>query len=219
MIRELIAILLVGVTLQAQTQATQTDLNNKPPAQPIPRVETYQHYNELRRGSSDDVGIVLIVNGSLTSPRSTVTGLIPVSLTLQPEPGLSYSKLKYPKSSPMKFPFRNDTIPAHSGWFPIEMKLHADKDAALGIHYVHGKFRYQEITRDGISAEQEMDVSLPVTVVEQNAHVTKSEHWPFYHMPIAEVIGLVILCIVLLPIIIAIMPFYLICLGSGRCSD
>jgi len=65
---------------------------------------------------------------------------------------------------------------------------------------------------------QEMDVAIPVTVVPHHAQISKTTDWPFYHMPAAEIVGLVMLCIVLLPIMIALMPLYLICLFEWGCE-
>jgi len=214
--RELLAVLLIGITAQAQTQANQADLPSKPAPKPVPRVEAYQRLSQLRRGTTEEVGVVLVVNELLTSVRSPSTGIVPVTLTLDAEPGLSYSKITYPKPSQTKFKVNGNETPVHWGWFPIEMKLTADKNAALGPHTIHGKLKYQPVTKEGALPLQEMDVVLPVNVVEHYAQVSKNREWPFYHMPAGEIVGLTILCIVLLPILIPLMA---ICIPTGRCAD
>ena len=215
--RELIAVLLVGVTLHAQTKATNPDTPKL--EKPVPRVETYQRYTQVRRGATQDVGIVLVADGFVTSPRSPVTGITPVSLELDPTSGFTVSKLNYPKPFAMKFPFRRDQVQAHgAGWFPIETKIKADASVPLGDHLISGKLKYQAITKDGIGSIQELPVLLPVTVVDRGAQVAKTTNWPFYHMPAAEIVGIVILCIVLLPIFLVILPFYMICMAQGKCD-
>ncbi len=215
--RELVAVLLVGVTLHAQTKATNPEIPK--PVKPVPRVETYQRFTQLRRGTTQEVGVVLVADGFVTSPRSPETGITPVSLELNPTPGLTFSKLNYAKPFAMKFPFSGDQIQAHgAGWFPIETKIKADNSVALGDHVISGKLRYQAITKDGIGSVQEMPVLLPVTVVDHHAQVTKTTNWPFYHMPPAEIVGIIILCIVLLPIFLVFLPFYMICMSQGKCD-
>jgi hypothetical protein len=140
-----------------------------------------------------------------------VSGIKPVSLTLDPEPGLNVSKVTYAKSDlKKKFKSRSDEIPVrYGGWFPVEIKLSAGATAALGPQLVRGKFTYQTISDAGVSEVQQMDVVLPVTVVEHNATVTKAANWPFYHMSVAATIGLVMLCIVLLPLLIVLLPLFI----------
>lgn len=189
----------------------------KVPQKPVPRAETFEKYTAIRRGTTIDAGVVLIANGFLTSLRSPVKDIVPVSLTIDAEPGISYSSVSYPKPRPIKFPFRTDAVAVESGaWFGIEMKLHAAGDAPLGEHTMRGKLKYQAITNEGVSPVQEMDVSMPVKVVEHNAKVTKIRDYPFTHTSPFEIAGIVVLCIVLLPVAI---PYLLVCVPLGRCMD
>jgi hypothetical protein len=216
MFRELIAVLLVGATLHAQSEATRPKLPF--PSQPVPRAETYERFTELRQGSTEDIAFLLFVTGVLVSSRSPVAGIEGVSLTLDPEPGLDYTRPAYPKSSPQRFPFRSGKIPVHNGAFPVELRIHADSAAAVGRHSLHGRIRYQAITFSGVSAPQEMEVLFTLMVVPPDAKVTRIVDWPIHHTSVARTIGLVLLVIALLPLMIAILPFYLPCVYAGKCE-
>jgi len=209
--RAILAVLLIPAMLHAQDEALSPKTQKQTAPKPIPRTESYTRYNELRRGTTEDVGVALIATDFLTSPRSQVTGIESVSLTLDPEPGLNISNVTYAKSDlKKKFKSRSDEIPVRYGrWFPVEIKLSADSGAALGPHLMRGKFTYQTITDAGVSGVQQMDVVLPVTVVQHSATVTKTANWPFYHMSVAATIGLVMLCIVLLPLLIVLLPLFI----------
>lgn len=52
--------------------------------------------------------------------------------------------------------------------FQVAIKLKASKKATLGAHLLHGKITYQLILDDGALPPQEMEVALPVTVVDKD---------------------------------------------------
>lgn len=203
--RALMAILLTGTTLHAQDQALAGP--KQVPQKPVPRVETFTRFTELRQGRTEDVAVELIAKEFLLSPRSQLAGVEPVSLTLDPEPGLRVLKMNYPKNElTRKFKFQTEPIKMHGSWLPVEIKLRVEDTAAFGLHTIRGKFTYQEISDAGVSGIKQIDVMLPVTVVGHNAKVSKSTEWPFYHMSTAAIIGLIALCIVLLPLFIVLLP-------------
>lgn len=207
-----LALILIPTILRAQDQALSPKTAPPVKPKPLPRTESYTRFNALRRGTTEEVGVVLFAHGFLMSPRSKTHGIAPVSLEFDPEAGLNVENLRYPKSS-------FDRVVAGSpgkvavnsgGWFPVEFKLRADPMATLGSHLVHGKFTYQTITDAGMALPPEqIDVVVPVTVVEHHARVAKSADWPFYHMSTLAIVGLVALCVVLLPLLILLLPLFI----------
>ena len=204
----------------AQTQPSppvetkQQSLGQLSPSKPAYR--PYTLYNAIRRGRDEDVAIQLSPVGFVTSPRSPVSGIVPLNLELQPAEGLASSKLRYPKAHKRKFKFQRQPLPV-AGPPVIRFKVHADQNAVLGMHVLTGKLTFQPIHFDtGLGPVQQVDVAIPISVVEHHAKVSKAG-WPLPYTPA----GVWIAVILLLPVFIVLLPIYLICVWAtpNRCPD
>jgi hypothetical protein len=179
-----------------------------------PTYQTYTFHNAIRRGRQEEAAIRLSPQGLVTSPRSPASGIVPLKLELQPASGLTVSALRYPKAQRRKVKFQVEPV-AVSWWPEIFFKVRADETAAPGLHTLQGKLTFQVIDYNGTSVGpvQQLDVQIPMTVVEHDAKVQKA-NWPENHLSA----GMIVLIIVLLPVAVALMPFYLICMSAGKCD-
>ncbi len=194
-------------TVQSQLQKSQ---------RPNPAYLQYTFYNVLRRGTSEEVAVVPSGIGLVTTPKSPTLGIVPIRLELEPTEGLSVSAIHYPKSFPRKVKFQVDPLPAAPA--QIQFKLHAGRNVALGVHTLRGKLTFQPIPYEGSAPGpvQELNVEMPITVVEHNAHVNRPL-WPFSHTPVALLVVIIVLSPVLIPIVLL---YYLLCAieGSRNCD-
>jgi hypothetical protein len=210
----------IEVPAAPQPEAPQATTVNPGPDQRRPTgptFEKYTFYDAIRRGRKEEALIRLSPQGFVTSPRSPVQGIVPLRLELQPADGITVSAFRYPKTQPRKVKFQAEPIPV-SGGPEIFFKIRADESAELGVHTLQGKLSFQVIDYNGsgVGPVQQMDVQIPITVVEHNAKVTKK--WPIHHMPVAL---MVVFIVVIIPVAVAALPFYLICLAAtkGNCAD
>ena len=155
---------------------------------------------------------MLLVPGFLASPKASSKGIVPVSLEFDPDPELTLSKTTYPTPFGRKLAFHPEPMKVFGGNFPITMRIKAAPSAALGWHILQGKLTYQVITDAGPEAVQVMNVTLPLNIVDHKARITINTDWPFHHTSTAGVVGMIVLCIALLPII---LPLAVICLLPG----
>lgn len=165
-----------------------------------PTYQTYMFHNAIRRGRKEEAAVGLSPQGLVTSPRSPVAGIVPLKLELHPAAGLTVSAFHYPKAQRRKVRFQVEPVPV-SWWPEIFFKVRADETASLGPHTLLGKLTFQVIDYNGTSVGpvQQVDVQIPMTVVEHDAKVQKA-NWPENHLSA----GQIVLIIVLLPVEIPI---------------
>jgi len=213
--RSILALILLPslTAAQADIPATKSGAVNAEAAKGIPpkgpAYHPYTFYDRIRQGTTEDVAVELNASGFAVSPRGPVPGVIPVKLELNPAEGLTATNFRYPKPYERKLESQSKPLPVSSAWaFPIRFKLRANRNAALGSHILTGKLTFQTIdNRTGISAPQQVDLLIPVVVVEHGASVKKSQ-WPFTHLPV----GLIVLLVVLSPVLVVIaLPLMAIC--------
>jgi len=87
----------------------------------------------------------------------------------------------------------------------VLLKVHADKKLNLGEYTLKGKIRYQLLAPGRVPAEKEIELMVPVTVVDQNEAVPQN-NWRYKSVS-DHFIGDVLLIIVALPIL---LPFALV---------
>jgi hypothetical protein len=154
----------------------------------------------------------------VTLPQSPVPGIVPLRLELQTVEGFTIDKIRYPKTTKRKLALQPEPVRVASAWNPIQFKLHVDRSAALGTHTLVGKMTFQTINEvKGVGEVQEVEVQIPVTVVDHDAKVSRSE-WPIHKFPVWAVV----LLIVLSPVLVAVaIPAFLICaaVGPRNCAD
>jgi hypothetical protein len=152
--REACALLLIAATTRGQEQVPVPAADPASVASPPAiRVEVYQYYTALRRGTAENVAIVLLA--SYSEGVSTGSGIEITSLTLElpKADGLAISKLHYPRTRKKKFPFLDTPIAVTTAGLdsPIRFKLRADDTTAIGTHTLSGRLRYQIVDDRGES--------------------------------------------------------------------
>ena len=181
-----------------------------------PPYSSYTLYHQVRRGTSEDVAVLVQSrdqNGYFTTPNSPVAGIVPLNLQLEAAPGFTVTHLRYPKARKQRVKFQQAKFPIAGS--KILVKLDADRTVELGSHVLNGKLSFESI--DEVSGKRtihQIDIEIPITVVEHDAKVQKTGDGPFYHMPASTMIML----IVLIPIL---LPLMLLCeiASGGNCSD
>jgi hypothetical protein len=193
-------IFLMAATVRAQDQVPAVASTEERMAD-RKRVEVFRYYTELRRGTTEDVAVLLLLkSGFLRLPASPVPGITPVSLELQSTKEVRVSKVRYPKPYRRNFAFKASRIPvAGAIYFPIRLKLRAGSTAQLGMHALRAKLTYQVVDDGGVSSPQEMAVDIPITIVDHHAQVGRDKNWPFGHVSAGDIVLMVILSPILLP--------------------
>ena len=133
-------------------------------------------YSGLRQGTTENGKVVLALapDTFVTSPRSPVEGIIPLSLEFQERTGIRTKDFTDPKSSKHSFEFHREPLPVVFPDGEVEFKIQADDNAALGPQMLSGKLTFQLITNNGVSTRQEIPVQFPVTVVKHTSKVHKT---------------------------------------------
>jgi hypothetical protein len=204
-------------SLQMSAEQTSPKTSVAPRSTPSSSYKPYTYCNGIRRGATEEVAVQLSTGGFATTPKSPVSGIVPLELELEPAEGLTFTEIHYPEPFPRKFDFHPKPIPV-AGLSPIRFKVRADDKAELGVHVLRGKLMFQPVHFDStMEPVQQLDVEIPLTVVEQDAKVGRGA-WPFPHTSA----GAVILLIVLAPILIALVVlYYTVCAieGPQNCPD
>lgn len=223
--RSILAMVLLPSLVAAQTPAEeviqqptpQTNLSQPTPLA-TPRYQHYAVYDAIRQDAAEEVAIELWLGGFVTVPKSPVSGIVPLKLDLQPAEGLEVRKVDYPKPLSRKVRFQTQSISAAGPPTVIRLKLHADRNARLGAHVLNGKITFQAIHTDAtLGPAQELQVQIPVTVVQHNASVHKASY-PFSGPPV----GLIVTLIILSPVLLALaIPVLVVCgvAEGGVCWD
>lgn len=217
MLRTILAVLLLHSLIVAQAAENQpsTPPHSSNPSTPQPNYQPYTFYDAVRRGTTEEAAIQLLSVGFITTPKSKVSGIVPLNLEFEPVEGLTVSQLHYPTTYPRKFNFQSQLVPV-TGLAHIEFKVHADLNAALGPRILTAKLTFQPIQIDsGIGPVHEAVVEIPITIVDRHTSVKKTGY-PYHHMPKAEEVALIV---ALVPLAVAVMPIYLACMASNNCPD
>jgi len=183
---------------------------------PLPHYRPYVLYDGIRRGTAEDVAISVHIGDYFTTPRSPVSGLVPLNLELQPAEGFTFTNLRYPKAFKQKVKFQTTAFPVAGS--EIFFKVHAHQNVALGAHVLKGKLTVQPVDMiSGVGIVRQLDVEIQINVVEHDAKVIKTG-WPFSHLPMAAWVVIIVLS----PVLIALwLPLTLLCTmaGSNGCLD
>jgi hypothetical protein len=205
--------------IAATAQAVQSQPSSAVATGPTkPAYRSYTYYHEIRRGTTEEIAVQIASPGLVTLSQSPVPGIVPLRLELQTAEGFTIDRIRYPKTSKRKLALQPEPVRVASAWNPIQFKLHVDRSAALGTHTLVGKMTFQTINEvKGVGEVQEVEVQIPVTVVDHDAKVSRSQ-WPIHKFPVWAVV----LLIVLSPVLIAVaIPAFLICaaVGPRNCAD
>lgn len=207
---------------QTAAQSAQVAANPSPQSQDVkprhsewnaaPRrtYQPYTFYDNIRRGTAEEVAVEVFLNALVATPKAPLAGVVPLNLELQPEQGFTFSEVRYPKARKQKVSYQSKPVPV-AGSPEIRFKLHAAADTPVGLHVLRGRLTFQPIDATlGTDSLQQVDVEIPINVVEHSAKVNKQ--WPYTHLPIAAWVVLIALS----PVLIALwLPLNLICTMAG----
>jgi hypothetical protein len=172
--------------------------------------------NKLRRGHDTELAVLLAPDNLDPMPPGHLR--LPVvlkSVRLEPMEGLS---IRYTDFRGKKFSKAEWGKPTFTkAGTAVLLKVHADKKLNLGEYTLKGKIRYQLLAPGRVPAEKEIELMVPVTVVDQNEAVPLNA-WRYqpvsYHELRNGFVG-----ILLLPLIIPLFLLYvLLCDRTNECS-
>lgn len=221
--RSILAVVLLSSLTAAQTAQTQPgppaqSVGVKPPQlqrPPVPTYRTITFYDGIRRGTDEEVAIQVQLGDYFTTPGSPISGIVPLHLELQPADGFTFTHLRYPKARKQKVKFQTAAFPVAGS--QIYFKVRAGQNVPLGINILKAKLTVQPVNAiSGTGAVRQLDVQIPVNVVEHDAKVTRNP-WPETHLPVA----VWVVIIVLSPVIVALwVPIVLFCtIAANGCLD
>ena len=88
--------------------------------------------------------------------------------------------------------------------FAIRFKVKVSKTTALGEHQLHGRITYQPIRANGVLAPQQMEIIVPVTVVDRSTAAHKNSAYSHMSSPNAsenrDLIWMILLAPILIPL-------------------
>ena len=197
------------------TDHPQSDVTIQNPGPEVAPVRTVTRYDKLRRGHDEQIAIVpqrplITRTGCPVMPCPTVT-IIPESLHLETQKGFSFKyfvERKFKAASSTRF-----ATTRGGGAFLVQIK--AARDVPPGSYTIKGKLRRFR-AENGVRSSEEVDVAIPVTVVDDHAQVTKNEwkYKPYGDDSFLTTLGV----IALLPFIVVGGTIMLIaCHGDGSC--
>jgi len=178
--------------------------------------QAYTRFTAIRRGTEEDVGIMLWVGGLVTTSESAVPGIQPLKIEFDHLDGFTIGEIHGPKLWKSNFKFRGETIKVSSSPY-IQFKLRADRNATLGDFVLKGKLTFQKVPADGSAAGavEQVNVLVPLTVVEYGAKVYKGD-FPYGPMPGWQTF----LLYASIPVLIVLfIPLLLICTVTGTCRS
>ena len=205
----------IGIVSQPQPSSTDQRQPNRSQSG-ASEYKQYTFYSKLRQGTTEEVVVVPSSVGLVTTPQSPVSGIEPIRLELEPSEGLTVTGFKYPKSSSISVKFQSEPLLAAPA--EIRFKIHADRNAALGVHTLRGKLRFQPIPADGSAPGpgHEVDAQISITIVEHRAKVQKADY------PGRRSVGPdnVVLMILLLPVgvVLGVLTLLSCAVDARNCS-
>lgn len=163
-------------------------------------VKPFPRYNELRRGTSEELlvdirlafekqpnsGQVVIFpygNGGnghdyLVASDASGPGIVPARVEFEIAQGFTVKMTHPPKSKRRRLAFDSHPLKVNEGDGVFGFKIHAASDVALGQHVLRANLSLQIANDSGLSIPQQIQLEIPITVVERHAKV-KREGWPY----------------------------------------
>lgn len=214
----IIIILLLAASASSQeipdTDHPQSGANIQSPVPEAAPVLTVTRYDKLRRGHDEPIAIVpqrpLIARTGCPALPCPRVFILPESLRLEAQEGFSFKyfvERKFKAASSTRFARTRG-----GGAFLVQIK--AARDALPGNYTIKGKLRRIR-SENGRRSSEEVDVAIPVTVVDDRAQVTKNEwkYKPYGNNSILTNLGMT----ALLPFIVVDGTIMLIACHGGSC--
>lgn len=185
--RSICAVVLLTCLTRAEAQAVRAmPITERPGGQHLATNLGYHYhtyYSQIRRGTTEKAAIELVPGDGvfITTPGAPVPGILSLKLELDSSADITVNRVEYPRGI-------------------IKFRVRADRQAELGVHILRGRVTFQTVTAAGISAPQQIEVQVPLTVVDHNAGVAKS--WPYSDLSKEAIIALIVLAPVAIALII-----------------
>jgi len=121
---------------------------------------------EARAGGTTEAAVrLLIADGyHVNANPATEKFLIPTSLEVKPEAGITAGKIVYPKPLTKKFPFAEVPLAVYEGDTRITFTLRVPRDAAPGQHALAARLRVQPCDDEKCYPPTTVETSIPVTI-------------------------------------------------------
>lgn len=121
---------------------------------------------EMSAGETAETSVRLsIANGyHVNANPATEKFLIPTSLEVKPETGLTVDKIVYPKPLKKKFPFAEMPLDVYEGDAQIMLRLRAPRDTAPGQHTLRARVRVQPCDDEKCYPPTTVETSIPITI-------------------------------------------------------
>lgn len=212
--RKLIAVFLMNGICLAQTPQTTQGPLSAPTAAELELVvrnvkpTVVQRYTSLRRGRAEEVAIFLgrspLVCPACTPVPTITPGLMETSIEIEPAQGFS---IQYSNDG-RHFSSRTGpaTVFTRAGSLFL-VRIKAANGTALGQYTVKGKLWFKARQYGTFSSPQQVEISIPVTVVDHNARVIKST-WPYALYPDHKV-RRVVATILMAPLLVPMFAIFL----------
>lgn len=226
MIRQLLALILIVTTVSNASFAQTSD-----PVKPVlvdrnsyhpqdKAIKLVRRENKLRRGKDAEFAVMLSTsspNCGECLPTQLEEGEHPMLKSLKLNPSEGFSVL-YAKAGESKFEALALGQPVYTQkGFAVLLKLHADRNLKAGDYALTGKATLEIEHRGKPRQEKEVEVAIPVTVVDKNEVVAQNS---FGYKPYAEHRRLEVLATVLLiPLYLPFILVFVIACSISDCSD
>jgi len=121
---------------------------------------------ELSAGGTAETGVRLKITSGyhVNANPATEKFLIPTSLEVKPEAGITVDHIVYPKSLKKKFPFAETPLDVYEGDAVIKFTVRATRDIAAGEHTLRARVRVQPCDDEKCYPPSTIETSLPVTI-------------------------------------------------------
>ena len=121
---------------------------------------------EVRAGETAEAAVRLSIAEGYHVNANPVTEkfLIPTSLEVKPEAGITAEKITYPKPLTKKFPFAEAPLAVYEGEARITLLVRAPRDAAPGQHALVARLRVQPCDDEKCYPPMTVTTSIPVTI-------------------------------------------------------
>lgn len=142
----------------------------------IKRIDVYRYYDNLRRGTSEEVEIVLMPEAeALIANRRIVL----LKLKVPSTGPVTASHIRYPRVREEKFIYGNRPVmaPTLAYNYRIHFKVNAAEDAPLTPTVLDCLLTYRLIGREQEYPAQQIDLPITISIAEKKAQVVKSQHW------------------------------------------
>jgi len=121
---------------------------------------------EARAGGTAEAVVSLTIASGyhVNANPATEKFLIPTSLEVKPEAGITVDRIAYPKPLTKKFPFAEVPLAVYEGDTRIKMKIHVPRDAAPGQQTLNARVRLQPCDDEKCYPPTTVETSIPVTI-------------------------------------------------------